>query len=235
MSYNKLLLHIPHSSIVGYDEGWNGRYKMFPIVKKWTDWHTNFLFENDDKSLNVQSFVFGYSRFFCDAERLINDPLEKEGQGIIYRKHSGFTREPSDELIYKAMSAYTAHHANMGLAVEDNTFVVDCHSFPSGMSYNIDVCLGFNEDNTKPSNEVLNVVTNIFTEAGYNVDWNVPFGNSIVPQSDKQVTSLMIEVNKKTYMDEHTLEVYPNKFDFLHKTINRVYLYLLTGIIEPCY
>ena len=229
MSYSKLILNIPHSSIVDYDAGWNGKYKMFPIVKKWTDWHTNLLFNNDDKKLNIKSCVFGYSRFFCDAERLINDPLEHVGQGIIYRKFCGLTREPSDELIYKAMSAYDAYHLNMANSVEENTCLVDCHSFPEELAKHVDVCIGFNEDNSKPSEEVLNTVTSIFTDNGYNVDWNSPYQNSVVPKAQLPCSSFMIEVNKKTYMDEKTLELYPTKFDFLHKIINHVYLYLLTG------
>ena len=36
-------------------------------------------------------------------------------------------------------------------ASEDVTLIVDCHSFPSDIAPDVDVCLGFNEDASRPS------------------------------------------------------------------------------------
>ena len=228
-NFKKLVLNIPHSSIERYDNGWGGKFKLFPTVKKWTDWHTDLLFAVPEQMGDViKSFRFPYSRFYCDVERLINDPLADIGQGIIYRKFDGFERVVSDGTIYDIMSAYNAYIGNMSLAITDNTCVIDCHSFPSDLSDMVDICIGFNEDYSKPSDEVLNKVTNIFTEAGFNVDWNVPYSNSITPNSNnKNYKSIMIEVNKKLYMDENTLELYTSRFDYLKRTIDKVYLLLL--------
>lgn len=228
-NFKKLVLNIPHSSIERYDNGWVGKFKLFPTVKKWTDWHTDLLFAAPENMGDViKPFRFPYSRFYCDVERLINDPLENIGQGIIYRKFDGFERVVGDGTIYDIMSAYNAYIGNMSLAITDNTCVIDCHSFPSDLSDMVDICIGFNEDYSKPSDEVLNKVTNTFTEAGFNVDWNTPYSNSITPNSsNKNYKSFMIEVNKKLYMDENTLELYTSRFDHLKRTIDKVYLLLL--------
>ena len=226
--FNKIVLNIPHSSIERYDEGWIGKFKMFPTVKKWTDWHTDLLFSApDNMEDSIQAFKFPYSRFYCDAERLINDPLEDKGQGIIYRNFDDFKRNVTQGMVYNIMSAYNAYIGNLALAITDDTCVIDCHSFPSDLSDIVDICIGFNNDDSKPSDEVLNEVTNIFTDAGFNVDWNSPYSNSITPLHGGKYKSFMIEVNKKLYMDENTLEIYTPGFDRVNRAINKVYSLLL--------
>jgi hypothetical protein len=40
----------------------------------------------------IHPVAFPWSRFFCDVERLENDPLEKSGQGIVYTSFEGINR-----------------------------------------------------------------------------------------------------------------------------------------------
>ena len=91
---NKIVLHIPHASVNGifgaYGKWPSDPYFINDCVNRWTDWYTDFLFATSNE--NVTSVVFPYSRFVCDAERLDNDPMEAEGQGILYRQFSGFKR-----------------------------------------------------------------------------------------------------------------------------------------------
>lgn len=96
MHYTRIVLNEPHASIEGlYDEHlsfWNIDEKFVnDIVLKWTDWHTDYLFHGYRKE-NIRTVRFPYSRFIVDAERLWNDPLEAEGQGILYKQFDGYLR-----------------------------------------------------------------------------------------------------------------------------------------------
>ena len=70
----------------------------------------------------------------------------------------------------------------------------------------VDICIGFNEDKTRPSDEILTLVREHFIERGYRVSFNVPFSNSKTVETPAMYTSIMIEINKALYMDEDTLE-----------------------------
>jgi hypothetical protein len=65
----------------------------------------------------------------------------------------------------------------------------------------VDVCIGFNDDDSKPPQEVLDFVSSHFSNRGYNVEFNRPYSNSISPLG--YVGHLMmIEINKRCYLDE---------------------------------
>ena len=89
----------------------------------------------------------------------------------------------------------------------------------------VDVCIGFNDDGSRPSDETLDAIEKVFADAGYRVARNHPYGNAIAPFGYVG-HSVMIEVNKHCYMDEATLaknQVYPK----LAATIRECYLRLL--------
>ena len=94
---SKIVLNIPHSSLNGIFDKNIGQwpcnsYFMNECINKWTDWFTDFLFMQLSKEENVDTIVFPFSRFVCDVERLKNDPLEIEGNGIIYTQFNGYKR-----------------------------------------------------------------------------------------------------------------------------------------------
>jgi len=113
--------------------------------------------------------------------------------------------------------------------------LIDCHSFsslPNLLNANppqdIDICIGFNEDETKPSKVVIGNIQNYFISKGYRVGINNPFSNSKtfdVPGGNKY-HSVMIEVNKQLYMNEETLEKTAG-FLRLHNDIQGLYDMLL--------
>lgn len=85
MKYKRIVINEPHASIEGlYDEHlgfWDIDEEFFnDVVLKWTDWHTDYLFHGN-RIDGVRIVRFSYSRFIVDAERLWDDPLEREGQG----------------------------------------------------------------------------------------------------------------------------------------------------------
>ena len=53
----------------------------------------------------------------------------------------------------------------------------------------IDICIGFNEDATKPHDDVLNLVTEHFAIAGLKVGINTPYSNSMREGSEQVLTS----------------------------------------------
>lgn len=165
--------------------------------------------------------VFPHSRFYVDVERLEHDPLEEIGQGMIYTKYNGFERylltsEDKDTL----KSIYYDWKKECDGHIVDNTLVIDCHSFPSDVARDIDVCIGFNEDESKPDEEVISFISGEFEKLGYIVGVNTPYSNSVV--FDKPHHSLMIELNKRIYMNEDTLLMDPKTY-ILGCTIHRIY------------
>ena len=201
--YSNIVLNIPHSTSAGVeDAGWPKTDEFKRIVNTWTDWHTDTLFSSDDE--RVQSVRFPISRFVVDAERLIDDPMEKIGQGIIYKRYDGFCRKVKDEK--ELMTYYYNHIEQLKEQLTPQSILIDCHSFPSFLG-DVDVCIGYNDDWSRPTQEVIDYVTGKFTDAGYNVGINEPYSNSISPKCKFEYPSLMIELNKRIYMDEDTLEL----------------------------
>ena len=221
--YDKIVAHIPHSSIQDYSYGWMGSVWMFKHVKRLTDWHTDLLFVSNNP--NVETLVFPHSRFYLDVERLDDDPLESIGQGKIYTKYEGFKRcRLTSDDVEMLNRCYQEWKRRCAESVVENTLVVDCHSFPHDVSSDIDVCIGFNDDGTRPEDEVVEYIVNQFKIFGYRVGINNPYTNSIVFCEGHD--SIMIEINKSVYMDESTLEMQPWSYR-IHNAIMRMYDNLL--------
>jgi N-formylglutamate deformylase len=113
---------------------------------------------------------------------------------------------------------YWPHHVELERMVDDVTaqsgvcLIVDCHSFASvslpyeldQTSDRVDICIGTDQFHT-PS-LVRDAVVAVAEEEGYSVAVNAPFAGALVPlsayQKDRRVLSVMIEVNRRLYMDE---------------------------------
>ena len=212
----------------------------------------------------IHQISFPYSRLFCDVERLIDDPLEEKGLGYHYdfqtiacsdynkmwtrsKRYAWQLYKEHQGKIYSYIDG--AQHCSPGVPL-----LLDCHSFserdnilcPNAHEFkDIDICLGFNEDKTKPSEELLDAVKTFFTYCGYRVEFNKPFSNSKTIQYCRckafkyyysfmervgfnpiQYHSLMIEVNKHCYMNEDTLEITAGYYK-LHAELQQLYHLLL--------
>ena len=79
--FKRIVLHIPHASD-RLPEGcnWSGNIRM--ALDRWTDWHTDTLFGSSRNG--VECFVYQWSRFYCDIERLTNDPMESIGPIVLF-------------------------------------------------------------------------------------------------------------------------------------------------------
>lgn len=92
---DKVVLNIPHSSSEfpgTAKDGWENGIDVH--IQRWTDWGTDRLFGMaSSMDPRIHPVTFPWSRFFCDVERLENDPLEKSvrASSIRLSKESGGT------------------------------------------------------------------------------------------------------------------------------------------------
>ena len=213
MNYKRIVLNEPHASVEGlYDSQlsfWNiDEHFINDIVLKWTDWHTDYLFHGYN-SESIRTVRFPYSRFIVDAERLWDDPLEQQGQGIVYKKFEGYSRTVPYENERHLFGLWHWHQMHLRESLCKDALLLDCHSFPSEMG-DVDICIGFNEDWSKPDKGTIEMAVNLFEENGYKVGINEPYSNSETPDCPFKYQSMMLEVNKKTYMEDGTLHLKTN-------------------------
>ena len=228
-NFTDIILHIPHSSgrIEEADLAkWSGDVEA--CVRRLTDWHTDRLFASDMEG--VYAMVFDYNRFYCDVERLVNDPMEEIGQGLAYCRFADCERVLSEEEKNKIYNIYSVWHRRFATLCADCRFplIIDCHSFPIDMAEDVDICIGYNDDWSYPSEEVIDMAAKLFAEAGYRVAFNTPYSNSMVPQyGDLQnCRSMMIEVNKSVYLDVDG--VTPSaEMQRINELLNKLYKILL--------
>lgn len=218
MRKRSLILNIPHSSVNGIFDEETGRWPrdarfINECVNKMTDWWTDMLFSVE--GIDYDQVIFPFSRFVCDAERLIDDPMEAIGQGILYKEFDGFKRgELTEENRLFLMRQWERHREKLSECIKsDDSVLVDCHSFPSEYA-DVDVCIGFNED-WSFNEDLVGKTVELFRQWGYSVGINHPYSNSITPESPHRYTSIMIEVNKRIYMNEKTMQLERNARQWL--------------------
>lgn len=250
--YSRLVIHTPHAGTLlplntqGHPMGtWLRRKAVHPLFCLLTDHYTDKLFAAEVPY--IKQITFPYSRLFCDVERLIDDPLEEKGMGICYNIGQLIHGKPNSMSFLWSMTKeqayemYHVHHTALSLAVKgktifDRSLILDCHSFterdnvlnPDAHKFkDIDICLGFNEDDSKPKDDTIENVAKFFRRCGYIVELNRPFSNAICAGKSN---SLMIEVNKHCYMNEDTLAVTAGYYK-LHSELQQLYHLLLNSII----
>jgi N-formylglutamate amidohydrolase len=109
--------------------------------------------------------------------------------------------------------------------------IIDCHSFPSvALPYELDqreeradFCIGTDAFHTPAV--IRDTMVTAVKEAGYSVAVDAPFAGALVPLScyrkDDRVLSVMIEVNRRLYMDEQSGRK-TREFDEVHATVGRL-------------
>jgi N-formylglutamate deformylase len=212
-----MILHIPHSSTDTLNYAIHNKELE---VLRMTDHFTGDLYT----CKNATRVVFGVSRLICDVERFEHDDQEimsHYGMGVCYTQNAEGQklRDVSpDERHYIVEHYYRPHHQRLTDAVDielskgDSALIIDCHSFPDTAYYfnqdfekkRTDICIGTDKFHTPKV--LLEITKKFFLSKGYTVSVDYPYFGTIVPlkhyKKDKRVSSIMIEVNRKLYMDE---------------------------------
>ena len=226
---DSIIFHIPHSSkLIPYDirrQFALTDHELDSELLSITDLYTDDLFSPMNE--NDIAIVFPVSRLVVDPERFIDDslePMSKKGMGVIYTKTSygkSLKRTFSDQdKRLMINSFYHWQHGELCEAVEDRlkkhktALIIDCHSFPANpLPYELnqspdrpDICIGTDDFHTPEA--LTNEMAELFKEKKYSVAINRPFSGSLVPgiyyQKNSNVHSIMIEVNRKLYMNGKT-------------------------------
>ena len=215
-----MILHIPHSSTKLPDNFTvNIGVSLAKEFQRMTDWYTDELFDLPE----AKKLVFPYSRLYCDVERYRDDndeDMAKKGMGVCYEKTSFGTdlrNVSEEEKEFIKSNFYDEHHRQFTMLVEQeleekgSAVIVDCHSFSNEVlpheesDVRPDICMGTDNDHTPKALQEL--VRTIFENAGLTVALNEPFEGTIVPLGflgeNKNVSSIMIEVNRKLYLDDN--------------------------------
>jgi N-formylglutamate deformylase len=231
-----MIIHIPHSSVVVPE---SDTYVIDPTdeIDRVTDWYTDILFEHDQ----FDKLVFPYSRVYCDVERFEDDPLNERGNGIYYTKcldGTDLRREDEEEKatvmkIYKNHHLELANYINQYISYFEKVTIVDAHSYSDEQARYTektktpDFCIGFDDFHT-PQKMVDWIVDHIKSN-GFTYEINDPFEGTIVPtffyQKNKNVQSIMIEVNKRLYLTDQFQK--NTEFEavksFLHEILSFIY------------
>ena len=197
MNYTNIVLAIPHS--VGQLTCRCPNPKVNALRLQFTDWFTDELFSIDDPG--VAAIKCPLSRLEVDAERLEHEEDRLCNFAIL----SG--NAVAHSIWNRSLAAWFKYRADLleATAAGERPLIIDCHSYPQGIGDDIDICLGFNEDASRPSDATLESVAGLFRKNGYAVGINTPYSNAIAPVGYRG-HSLMIEINKRCYMDEARLE-----------------------------
>ncbi len=218
----KLILHIPHSSTnIPSLEGYvDDKTKIENEIIKLTDWYTDELFHSDYDVMIVTPF----SRLFCDVERFENDEdeiMSKVGMGVLYERFD------DDEVLRTVTPQYRknvirdyyqVHHnwlnqvVSTQLELEGRALIIDCHSFPSTPLFkaieqsNNPPDFNIGTDSFHTPTELTEIAIDYFNNLGYSCGLDWPYSGTIVPmdyyKKNKNVYSIMLEVNRKLYLNE---------------------------------
>jgi N-formylglutamate amidohydrolase len=225
--FKKIVLNIPHSvSTMPLNNGWGDDIQA--EIDKWTDWHTDTLFAPTTNNIDrVKPVIFPVSRFYCDAERLLNDPMENIGQGIVYKEFNGKKRNLTHSEECKAMAYWYLHQTELSDKLCPHALIIDCHSFPTEVAPDVDICIGYNQGWSRPDYDMIEYLCKAFEDMGYKVSLNSPYTNSITPVDCNECyyKSVMIEVNKKIYLSEDN-KLLPSAYK-LNIALNYLYSSLL--------
>ncbi|WP_346863193.1 N-formylglutamate amidohydrolase [uncultured Draconibacterium sp.] len=222
----QIILHVPHSSTkIPIMEGFVvDESALNQEIGKLTDWFTDDLFY----SASDEMIIADFSRIFCDPERFTDDSLEimaQYGMGVLYEKNDDgerirtVTPDLRERILRKY---YRKHHERFNRAVNEQlqlhgkVIIIDCHSFPNNPlkrdldqnSNRPDFNIGTDAFHTPQQLTDVSVV--FFNRLGYTLGVNCPYSGSIVPmeyyQKNKNVQTIMLEINRKLYLNEASNE-----------------------------
>jgi len=224
-----VLLHIPHDSTV-IPPGLRGQFlagdaPLRAELVLMTDHRTLELFAGGVPAAQV--VAARVSRLVVDVERFEDDaqePMARHGLGVVYQRTAAGAplRRPLEAGERAALLAghYHPHHRRLlaavdaALAAHGRCLIVDGHSFPARpLPFEADpspdrpdICIGTDPFHTPEP--VAQAFLEAFGAAGFTLARNRPFAGALVPlahyRREPRVLSVMVEVNRRLYLDEAT-------------------------------
>ncbi len=221
-NHTPIIIHVPHAStwIPESEKKYFVTPNLQHEIKVMTDHFCDDLFDTGDEQI-----CFPVSRLICDPERFRDDTQERMsrvGMGAVYIKCSDGTKLkeiPAKHKEWILREYYDTHHAALETAVakaiaqQGRCLIIDGHSFyeealpyePDQDPWRPDICIGTDEFHTPE--KITDTLVTFFRERGYSVAVNRPFAGALVPlryyRSDKRVMSVMIEINRRLYIDRN--------------------------------
>jgi N-formylglutamate deformylase len=225
---DSILIHIPHSSVAVPDDMRNAILltdeELAAEILTIADLYTDELFALEGAAwIKNEScrLVFDPERFRDDAE----EPMARFGLGAIYEKTvDGRQMRTISPATREGMMRrfYDPYHASLEKAVSGiverrgKCLIVDGHSFTSRPlpfeqdkdPNRPDICIG--TDNYHTPEALAVSVEEYCARHGMSTKRNSPYAGAITPmkhyRKDARVRSVMIEVNRRLYMNEETGE-----------------------------
>ena len=222
----QIVLHIPHSSIsIPLKEGYVVSDEILNReLLKLTDWYTDDLFHSSEE-ITIRA---DFSRIFCDPERFSDDSKEvmaEFGMGVLYETsdNGDIIRNVSLELREKILAEYYwKHHKRLSQAVAGQlklfgkALIIDCHSYPShplkrDRRQELDrPDFNIGTDAYHTPQVLVDISRDFFAKRGYSLGIDWPYNGSMVPleyyQQNRNVQTIMLEVNRKLYLKQPTNE-----------------------------
>jgi N-formylglutamate deformylase len=220
-----VVFHAPHTSTRIPPEDRDGILldddALGQELVKLTDHHADLLLIPE--GLIRAAVTPNVSRLVVDVERFLDDdrePMAHVGMGAIYTRTSDgrpLRAAPTPEQRRRLLDAYYhPHHARLSAAVQaaldahGHALILDLHTFPDvPLPCDVDqtpgrpdICIGTDAFHTP--RELRDAVVEQLTGAGFSVVVDRPYSGAIVPQNhahrDQRVGSIMIEVNRRLYL-----------------------------------
>jgi N-formylglutamate amidohydrolase len=167
-----------------------------------------------------------FSRLVVDPERFredSNEVMSATGMGAVYvstskRKSLRKLSDRKRELLLKKY--YDPYHkrfeeiAGKILSDSNKCLIVDVHSYPTKPlpyelnpnAYRPDICIGTDDYHTPKY--LIGFTEEYFSKENFITAFNTPFSGAFVPikyyQKDERILSIMIEIKRSLYMNEHT-------------------------------
>jgi len=168
-------------------------------------------------------------------QKMFSDPLPPYVNHFSIRAVKGFGTIPKivkrgmkiykgkltfDEVKQRITNVYRPYHDQLAKMVKNNisrfdrAFIIDCHSMPSTkFSQSIDIVLGDNHGVSADKN-IVDMVYDTLTAMGFKVAVNFPYAGGYTTCHygcpELGVDALQVEVNRALYMNEATLEKFPD-------------------------
>ena len=235
------LIHLPHSGTDIPSQFMNDYLlptdELTNDIYQYCDLYTDELF--DDLFKLFGGVKSKYSRLFFDPERFGDDEAED-----MYKKHrlgwfyenAILEKKPLRIIENKITirSYFDAHHSELNKKTEEKLSlygkctVIDCHSFSNERYWfhdaNLvlpDICIGFEDNHV--DKKLVAIIQEEFKE--YNIGINTPYMGSLVPTNywgkDFRVKSVMIEINKRLYLEADNVTKSEN-FDSIKCKLNNI-------------